>query len=308
MDQNVTLIVMAAGMGSRYGGLKQIDPVGPAGEIIIDYSVYDAIRAGFNKVVFVIKREIEQEMRQLIGDRISGQVQVEYVYQDLDRLPTGYTVPAGRIKPWGTGHAVMCCRDVVHEPFAVINADDYYGREAFELLYKELSKAATDTTCYPFYMVGYDIANTLTENGHVARGVCEIGEGQQLTNITERTKIEKRNDKIMFTEDEGCSWTEIPQGSTVSMNFWGFVPQMLEELEKRFAAFLDCHKGNINKAEYFLPFVVNELIQEQKAVVKVLKTSEKWYGVTYKDDRDKVTAAFQAMTNSGKYPKGLWNK
>ena len=308
MNQNVTLIIMAAGMGSRYGGLKQIDPVGPAGEIIMDYSVYDAIRAGFNKVVFVIKREIEQAMRQLIGDRISGQVQVEYVYQDLDRLPAGYTVPEGRIKPWGTGHAVMCCRDVVHEPFAVINADDYYGREAFELLYRELSKIDNHTVPYPFYTVGYDIANTLTENGHVARGVCEIGEDWQLMNITERTKIEKRADKIMFTEDEGRSWTEIPQGSAVSMNFWGFAPKMLDELEKRFAAFLDCHKENITKAEYFLPFVVNELIQEQKAVVKVLKTGEKWYGVTYKEDRDKVMVAFQAMTDSGKYPKGLWNK
>ena len=308
MNRNVTLIIMAAGMGSRYGGLKQIDPVGPAGEIIMDYSVYDAIRAGFNKVVFVIKPEIETDMRKLIGDRISGQVQVEYVYQDLNRLPAGYSVPDGRTKPWGTGHAVMCCRDVVHEPFAVINADDYYGKEAFELLYGELAKIDNHTVPYPFCMVGYDIANTLTENGHVARGVCEIGEDRQLMNITERTKIQKRDDKIMFTEDEGRSWAEIPQGSTVSMNCWGFVPQMLDELENRFAAFLDSHQENINKAEYFLPFVVDELIQEKKAMVKVLKTGEKWYGVTYKEDRNNVMAAFSAMTNSGKYPKGLWNK
>ncbi len=299
---------MAAGMGSRYGGLKQIDPVGPADEIIIDYSVYDAIRAGFNKVVFVIKREIEADVRRLIGDKIARLTEVHYVYQDLDRLPAGYTVPNGRTKPWGTGHAILCCRDIVQEPFAVINADDYYGREAFELMYQELSAVDTLQKPYPFYMVGYDIANTLTENGHVARGVCEINEDAQLTGVTERTRIEKRNTGIMYTEDNGENWSPIPPDSTVSMNFWGFVPAMLDELEKRFAAFLDDQRNNITKTEYFLPFVVNELLQEQKATVKVLKTAEKWYGVTYRDDHDKVATAFAHMVENGKYPKGLWNK
>lgn len=308
MKKHVTLVVMAAGMGSRYGGLKQIDPIGPCREIIMDYSVYDAIEAGFDKVVFVIKREIEAEIRQLIGDRIAKQVRVEYVYQDLQRLPSGYSVPEGRTKPWGTGHAVLCCKDVVHEPFAVINADDYYGKEAFSLLYQELSQADENATPYPFCMVGYDVANTLTENGFVARGVCEINDKMQLTNITERTKIKQQEGKIVYTENDGESYTEIPENSTVSMNFWGFVPKMLEELENRFAAFLDQNQANIQKAEYFLPFVVNELIQEKKAVVTVLKTSEKWYGVTYKEDRERVAAAFEAMTESGKYPKGLWNQ
>lgn len=308
MKKHVTLVVMAAGMGSRYGGLKQIDPIGPCGEIIMDYSVYDAIEAGFDKVVFVIKREIEAEIRQLIGDRIAKQVRVEYVYQDLQRLPSGYSVPEGRTKPWGTGHAVLCCKDVVHEPFAVINADDYYGKEAFSLLYQELSQADEGAVPYPFCMVGYDVANTLTENGFVARGVCEINDNMLLTNITERTKIKQQDDKIVYTENDGESYTEIPKNSTVSMNFWGFVPKMLEELENRFAAFLEQNQTNIQKAEYFLPFVVNELIQEKKAVVTVLKTSEKWYGVTYKEDRERVAAAFEAMTESGKYPKGLWNQ
>lgn len=301
--KDITLVIMAAGMGSRYGGLKQIDPIGPNGEIIIDFSVYDAIRAGFNKIVFVIKKEIEHDFKEAIGNKLSGQVKVEYVYQDIHNLPEGCLLPEGRVKPWGTGHAVLSCKDVVNEPFAVINADDYYGREAFELLYKELSENSDEHT---FCMVGYNVANTLTENGHVSRGVCEISEEGQLTSITERTRIEKRGAGIMFTED-GEGWTEIPSDSIVSMNCWGFSPLMIEELNRRFGLFLEKNKENILKAEYFLPFVVDELIKENRAKVKVLVTDEKWYGVTYKEDKEKVMSAVKDMIAAGKYPKGLWN-
>ena len=304
--KDITLVIMAAGMGSRYGGLKQIDPIGPNGEIIIDYSIYDAVNAGFNKIVFIIKKEIEKDFKEVIGDKISKKVKVEYVYQDINDLPQGYSAPKDRVKPWGTGHAVLSCKGIVTEPFAVINADDYYGAEAFKLLYNELSKFVNNNDHYNFCMVGYNVANTLTENGHVARGVCELTEDSQLANIVERTRIEKKTDKIMFTED-GESWTEIAQNSTVSMNCWGFTSHMIDELQSRFCKFLDDSKDNISKAEYFLPFVVDELIKENKASVKVLKTDEKWYGVTYKDDKEKVVSAIANMIKDGKYPERLWN-
>lgn len=302
-----TLIVMAAGMGSRYGGLKQIDPVGKNGEVILDYSVYDAAKAGFDKVIFVIKKEIEEDFKKITDGKYNGVIDVEYAYQDINNIPEGFTVPEGRVKPWGTGHAVLSCKGMVDGPFAVINSDDFYGRETFELIYKELTKEKEKKEKYQFSMVGFKIENTLTENGTVARGVCKTDEESYLTDIVERTKIAKRDGKIMFTED-GETWTEIPEGSTVSMNCWGFSTEMMQELEDRFAVCLEKNKDNMLKCEYFIPFVVDELLKEGKAEVKVLSTSEKWYGVTYKEDREHVVAALKEKTEKGIYPECLWSK
>lgn len=300
------LVIMAAGMGSRYGGLKQIDPVDSQQQVIIDFSIFDAKRAGFKKVVFIIKHEIEEDFKAMIGDRIARNMEVEYVYQQLDKLPEGYCVPDGRVKPWGTGHAILCCKDVVKEPFAVINADDYYGVNAFQQIYNYLAHAEDDTK-YRYAMVGYIIENTLTENGHVARGVCRCDENHMLTGIHERTHIEKRGAETQYTEDDGKTWVTIPAGSTVSMNMWGFTPSILTELQNRFAKFLEKEaKENPMKAEYFLPFVVDELIKEGKATAKVLQTADRWYGVTYKEDKATVTAAIQRMKDEGIYPDKLW--
>ncbi len=302
-----TLVIMAAGMGSRYGGLKQIDPIGPGGEIILDYSVFDAVKAGFDRVIFVIKEEIEKDFKEIIGNKFEGVVDVEFAYQDINNLPEGFTVPEGRVKPWGTGHAVLSCKGMIDGPFAVINADDYYGRETFELIFNELTKEKDEADKYEFCMVGFRVENTLTENGHVARGVCQTSEEGYLTDIVERTKIAKRDGKIMFTEDE-VNWTEIPEGTTVSMNCWGFTPVMMEELENRFAACLARNKDNMLKCEYFLPFVVDELLKEDKAEVKVLSTKEKWYGVTYKEDKEIVVNAIREKVKEGEYPPCLWKK
>lgn len=305
--KNITLVIMAAGMGSRYGGLKQIDPIGPGGEIILDYSVYDAVKAGFNKVIFVIKEEIEKDFKEIIGNKFDGVVDIDFAYQDINNLPEGFTVPEGRVKPWGTGHAVLSCKGMIDGPFAVINADDYYGRETFELIYNELTKEKAEGDKYEFCMVGFRVENTLTENGTVARGVCQTSEDGYLTDIVERTKIAIRDGKIMFTED-GESWTEIPEGTTVSMNCWGFTPVMMEELENRFAACLERNKDNMLKCEYFLPFVVDELLKEDKAEVQVLSTKEKWYGVTYKEDKAVVVNAIREKVKEGEYPPCLWKK
>ncbi len=305
--KNITLVIMAAGMGSRYGGLKQIDPIGPGGEIILDYSVYDAVKAGFNKVIFVIKEEIEKDFKEIIGNKFDGVVDVDFAYQDIKNLPEGFTVPEGRVKPWGTGHAVLSCKGMIDGPFAVINADDYYGRETFELIYNELTKEKAEGDKYEFCMVGFRVENTLTENGTVARGVCQTSEDGYLTDIVERTKIATRDGKIMFTED-GESWIEIPEGTTVSMNCWGFTPVMMEELENRFAACLERNKDNMLKCEYFLPFVVDELLKEDKAEVQVLSTKEKWYGVTYKEDKAVVVNAIREKVKEGEYPPCLWKK
>lgn len=301
------LVVMAAGMGSRYGGLKQIDPVGPNGEIILDYSVYDAVKAGFDKIVFVIKHEIEEDFKQVMAGKFEGIVDVEYAFQDINNLPDGFTVPEGRVKPWGTGHAVLSCKDIVDGPFAVINADDFYGRETFKLIYDELTAEKQDNGKYHYCMVGFKIENTLTENGTVARGVCEADGDGYLTGIVERTKIAKNDGRIMFTED-GEAWTEIAEGTTVSMNCWGFSPDILDELESRFASFLESSKDNMLKCEYFLPFVVDDILKEGKADVRVLSTNEKWYGVTYKEDREAVVNALKAKVLSGEYPEKLWSK
>lgn len=300
------LVIMAAGMGSRYGGLKQIDSIDEQGHIIIDFSIYDAVKAGFEKVVFIIKKADEKEFKEAIGNRMEKRIQVEYVYQELDRLPEGYTVPEGRKKPFGTGHAILCCKDVLDAPFAVINADDYYGRYAFEEIYRYLTTHGDDTT-YRYCMVGYVLENTLTENGHVARGVCRTDEKNHLVEITERTHIMRHGDGTAYTEDEGETWHTLPEGSTVSMNMWGFTPSILGELEQRFPIFLEKNlKENPQKCEFFLPSVVSELIGEEKAEVEVLKTTDRWYGVTYHEDKQVVMDAIVNLKQQGVYPNKLW--
>lgn len=300
------LVIMAAGMGSRYGGLKQMDPVDENGHIIMDFSIYDAIRAGFEKVVFIIKKENEALFKECVGDRVAKKMQVEYVFQDLHNLPEGYIVPEGREKPWGTGHAVLSCLSAVDGPFAVINADDYYGREAFQIIYDFLTTHQDDEK-YQYTMVGYYLKNTLTENGHVARGVCIADEEGKLTGITERTHIEKHADGPAYTEDDGETWTKLPEDTIVSMNMWGFTSSILQELNNRFARFLEENlRKNPLKCEYFLPFVVDELLKENKAEVTVLKSPDRWYGVTYKEDKPVVVEAIKNMRFAGLYPQGNW--
>jgi dTDP-glucose pyrophosphorylase len=297
------LVIMAAGMGSRYGGMKQIDPVDDYGHIIMDFSIYDAIRAGFKNVVFVIKPEIEEEFKRVIGDRISKKVKVQYVLQQIDCLPEGYQVPAGRVKPWGTGHAVLSCIGYIKGPFAVINADDYYGVTAYKAIYNFL----TTTHMYDqsrYAMVGFQLENTLTEHGYVARGVCEITEDGYLKDICERTRIEQYESGARYTEDEGKTWVMIPKESIVSMNMWGFSSSILKELDERFKNFLRKEvKQNPLKAEYFLPMVVGEMIREEKATVEVLKSEDKWYGVTYKEDKEAVVTAITKLKERGVYPE-----
>lgn len=301
-----TLVIMAAGMGSRYGGLKQIDAISDQGEIILDFSLYDAMMAGFEDVVFVIKKENEEDFRALIDERAGKHLNVKYAFQDINDLPEGYNVPKGRVKPWGTGHAVMSARKVVDGPFVVINADDYYGAGAFQSIFDYLSQAE-DGDKYNFCMVGYNLEKTLTENGHVARGICTVDERGMLDDIVERTKIMRRGDEIQFTEDDGETWTSLPEGTTVSMNFWGFTNSFLKELEAGFPAFLDkALAENPLKGEYFLPAVVDKLIKEGRAEAKVLKSDDRWYGVTYKEDKPGVVAALQSMKDKGLYPEKLW--
>ncbi len=299
------LVIMAAGMGSRYGGLKQLDPVGGHGQLIIDYSIYDARRAGFETVVFVIKPEIEADFKAAIGDRVSKAMNVKYAYQLKEDLPEGYSVPAGRTKPWGTAHAALATRNIVDGPFAVINADDYYGPEAFQEIYNYLS-THQDGEFYEYVMVGYLLKNTVTENGTVARGVCEETADHFLTQVTERTKIEK-GEPPRYTEDNGATWTDLPGGTIVSMNMWGFTRSFLDEALARFPAFLDkALAENPEKGEYFLPTVVSQLIDEGKARVKVLRSEDKWYGVTYREDKPTVVAAITEKTAAGLYPDRLW--
>lgn len=300
------LIVMAAGMGSRYGGLKQMDPVGSAGELIIDFSLYDAVMAGFKKVIFIIKKEMEEDFRALIDNRSGRFIEVDYAFQDINDLPAGYTVPEGRVKPWGTSHAVLTCKNMVDGPFAVINADDYYGSGAFHSMY-EFLEHAEDGAQYGYSMIGYLLENTLTENGHVARGVCETTEDGYLKRITERTKIMWREGEIQYTENEE-DWFPVPKGTTVSMNFWGFTPSMLKEIEDRFPAFLDkALAENPMKGEFLLPLTVDQLLKENKARVKILPSADRWFGVTYKEDRESVVNALQSMKDKGLYPEKLWD-
>ncbi len=300
------LVVMAAGMGSRYGGLKQIDPVDEQGNIIMDFSIFDAREAGFEKVIFIIKKAIEKEFKENIGQRMEQNMAVEYVYQELDKLPPGFAVPEGRVKPWGTGHAILCCKNVIEEPFAVINADDYYGKQAFQEMYRQLT-THEDQEKYQYAMVGYHLNNTMTDHGYVARGVCTTDEQGKLTDIQERTHIEKRGEQGAYTEDEGKTWVTLPGETIVSMNLWGFTPSILGELDRRFAAFLEASlPGNPLKCEYFLPFVVDEILKEGKAEVTVLKSKDRWYGVTYKEDKETVVQAIRQLKDQGLYPEKLW--
>ncbi len=290
MAKDITLVVMAAGMGSRFGGLKQMEPIGPNGEVILDFSVFDAVKAGFTKVVFVIKHEIEADFKEMVGKRIAKRVKVDYVFQETDLLPEGYTCPADRTKPWGTAHAILCCRDAVKEPFAVVNADDYYGRNAFTEIAKFLQQDPED-----YCMVGFRLANTLTENGYVSRGVC-VTENGILKSVTERTKISD----CKYTEDDGATWTELAPDTLVSMNLWGFNTDIFNYIDNGFKAFLD-EKINVPKSEYYLPSVVSELIESGKKNVKMLVAEDKWYGVTYKEDKEQVVSAIGKMMADGLY-------
>ena len=306
MAKKPVLVVLAAGMGSRYGGLKQIDPVGSQGEAILDYSLYDAHEAGFETAVILIKEAIREDFMATVGKRLEKcPLEIRYAYQELDALPAGYSVPAGRVKPWGTCHAVLCAKDAIDgAPFGVINADDYYGKSAYKVLYNALS-AAQDGEKYDYCMVGYLLGNTVTDNGSVARGICQTENGY-LTQVVERTKIEKYEGGIRFTED-GENWTDVTADTIVSMNMWGFTPSFLNELEKRFPSFLDTLAvKNPEKAEYFLPLAVEDLLRENKATVKVLQSPDKWFGVTYAADKPQVVAALKEKTNQGLYPDGLW--
>ncbi|CDA92354.1 putative uncharacterized protein [Firmicutes bacterium CAG:238] len=306
MKKEAILVIMAAGMGSRFGGLKQIEPISDKGEIILDFSLYDAFMAGFKKAIFVIKRENEEDFRKLIDNGAAKYMKVDYAFQQLNDLPDGYSVPEGREKPWGTAHAVMAARHLADGPIAVINADDYYGPGAFQTIYDFL-EGACDGEKYSYCMVGYDIENTLTENGFVSRGVCKTSEQGFLTEITERTKIQWKDGEIVYTEDDGKTWKNLPKGTTVSMNFWGFTPSMMKEMEAGFPAALDkILAENPLKGEYFLPGVVDRLLREGKAEVKVLKSRDRWYGITYKEDKESVVSALQSMKDKGEYPDKLW--
>ncbi|MCD8142938.1 MAG: NTP transferase domain-containing protein [Clostridiales bacterium] len=300
------LVVLAAGMGSRYGGLKQMDPVGPGGEFIIDYSIYDAHRGGFDTVVFIIKHEIEDAFRETVGRRVSRHMEVRYAFQQLDDLPEGYAVPEGRVKPFGTAHAIYAARNVVDAPFAVINADDYYGPEAFRAAYQFLSATADEPGRYHYAMVGYHLANTVTEHGSVARGIC-VTNGGMLQSVTEHTCIEVRDGAIRSALDGGERWLTLAPDTLVSMNLWCFQPSFLAETAAGFPAFLDeTLAKNPLKGEYFLPAVVTRLLEEGKADVKMLESRDKWYGVTYQADRPAVVQALADKTAEGLYPSPLW--
>lgn len=289
MNFDATLVVMAAGMGSRFGGLKQIEPIGPHGQAIVDFSVYDAKAAGFNKVVFIIKHEIEKEFKEIVGSRIEKMIDVDYAYQELDSLPNGFVCPAERAKPWGTAHAVWCARDKVTTPFAVINADDYYGKGAYEKMYNHLKEQKGD-----YCMVGFRLQNTLTENGTVSRGICDV-ENSHLKAVTERTKILD----CKYTEDD-VNWTKLPPDCIVSMNMWGFTPDVFSYIEKDLNAFFK-EKISVPKVEYYLPTVVSNVIERGQKDVSVLVAEDRWYGVTYKEDKDGVVNALSEKIKNGEY-------
>ncbi len=298
----MTLVILAAGMGSRYGGLKQIDPIGPGGEFIVDYSIYDAIKAGFDKVVFIIKKENLDIFRDTVGKRVENHIKVEYVFQDVSAIPDGYAVVEGRSKPWGTGHAVISAADKVSDGFAVINSDDFYGRDSFIKLGQFL-KGNKDGDKYHFCMAGFVLENTLTDNGHVSRGICETDANGYLTRVTERTKIQKNGGLTQYFEND--EWHTIKAGSTVSMNCWAFSPALFGELKRLFKAFF-AESNDLSKDEFFLPFAVQDLIDEGKCDVKVVKTDAKWHGVTYHEDRQMVVDAIKSMVADGIYPEKLW--
>lgn len=299
------LVVMAAGSGSRYGGLKQVDPVGPNGEILIEYSLYDAVRAGFGRVVFVITRGIEQVFHERIGSKAERAIDTRYVFQELSDLPQGFALPAGRTKPWGTGHATLSARREVDGPFAVINGDDFYGRTSFAAI-ADFLRAARDDSKYRYAMVGYPVENTLTEHGHVSRGICAVDASGDLAGLSERTRIQSFGGEARFTED-GSTWHPIPRGTPVSMNLWGFTPSLMAELELRFPVFLGSMADPL-KTELYLPTVVGALVNEGKASVKVLPTDDRWFGVTYQQDKAAVSSAIAKLIDCGQYPRELWSK
>ena len=309
MSKKPVLVVMAAGMGSRYGGLKQIDPVGNHGEAILDYSLYDAYEAGFRTAVIVIKEAIREDFMATVGKRLEkSPLEIRYAYQEIDKLPEGFAVPDGRTKPWGTAHAVLCAEEAVDgAPFAAINADDYYGKTAYQNIYRFL-ESAQDTDKYAYCMVAYNMGNTVTENGSVARGICQTNEDGFLTSVVERTQIEQYEGGIHYIGDDGVSWIDVAADTPVSMNMWGFTGSFMKELRAQFPAFLtEALANNPAKAEMYLPSVVSNLITADKATVKVLRTADKWYGVTYAADKPAVIAALQALTQQGLYPDGLWD-
>ncbi len=301
------LVILAAGMGSRYGGLKQIEPVGPNGEVVIDYSLFDAQEAGFKRVIFIIKKEIEEDFKEVIGNRMQEHFDVQYAYQNINELPEGFQNPEDRIKPWGTAHALLAAKNLIDAPFCVINADDYYGKEAYQIVYQELLKMQEQATEKPQYvMIGYQLMKTLSKHGHVARGICEVNSQNHLTSIVERTKIIEKDHLAFFTEDEE-TWKQLPEATTVSMNFWGFDESLLDFLEKRFPAFLEkAMQENPLKAEYLLPNVIGELIKDQEIDVAVKTSHDQWYGVTYQEDKPQVQKAIQEMIEQGLYQSPLW--
>ena len=298
MNGAPTLVVLAAGIGSRYGGLKQMDPLGPSGEFLVDYTVYDAIRAGFGKVVFVIRRDIEDAFRRTIGARVEQHVATDYVFQRLEELPEGCRVPSARKKPWGTGHAVLVCREAVRTPFAVVNADDFYGRQSYEVLSRFLCETAEDETSYA--MVGFLLENTLSKHGSVARGICEVGPDGCLAGVVEHTKIERQGPSIL---SEGL---ELSGRDIVSLNIWGLKPSVFEHLDAEFRTFLEISRDD-PKAEFFVPTVINSLVDRGHATVKVLETRSAWFGVTYPDDKAAAIAGIRALIGKGDYPEALWS-
>lgn len=297
-----TLVVMAAGMGSRFGGIKQLEPVGPSGEIIMDYSAYAAKKAGFNKIVFIIRKDLEEDFVKIVGNRVAEQIKVEYVFQELDALPEGFRVPEGRVKPWGTGQAILSVKDAIHEPFAVVNADDYYGEEGFKKIYDFLTSQSNKTDKYNISMVGFQLGNTLSENGSVTRGVCQVNAENKLVDICETSGIHREGDQIV-SDIKGQNLTD---ETPVSMNMWGFMPEFLNELEDRFVTFLGQIEGNELKAEFLLPMIVGELVQENKAEVTVLSSKDRWFGVTYKEDKEYVVNSIAELVRQGVYPDKLF--
>lgn len=299
---------MAAGMGSRFGGLKQIEPIDDQGQIIMDFSIYDAKQAGFEKVIFIIKEEMKESFEKNIGEKIKGHMEVAYVYQDINNLPPGFSVPEGRVKPWGTGHAILSAKDLVDGPFVVINADDFYGQESFIEIYDYLMENSKEDS-YDYAMVGYELSKTVSDNGDVSRGVCSLDADSMLVDIVERKKIIKKDGEILFTEDQGATWEGLPEDTVVSMNLWGFKKTFMDELDKAFAEFLEKGlKENPMKWEYYPTMVLARMIKNGRSRVQVLRTPSKWYGVTYKEDKPLVVEAIKNLKERGVYPDRLWDK
>lgn len=306
MSQNLTLLIRAAGIGSRYGGIKQIDSVGPNGELIIHYSVYDAIRSGFNRVIFLIRHDIEQVFRERIGQAVEKSINVEYAFQETSMLPAGFTVPQGRVKPWGTGHAVLCCKDKITGNFLDINADDFYGLESYQQMAKFLA-TATDSIPATYALPGYTMKNTLSENGFVSRGICQVDQDGYLTDLVEHKHVEEKDGKLQSLSEDGITWTEVSYDNHVSMNMWGLTPNFITELKTQFPKFLtEKVPQNPEKAEFLLPNIIGKMAKEDRAKVKVLSTGEKWFGVTYQEDRPRIIESIKQLIASGAYPQKLF--